>query len=316
MKGDNKYFSEKLDKKIDVIRHTKIKEAPKCLIFQLKRFDYDRTTKRKVKIDTSFDYPNQLNFSSFLNDPSYNQFYYSLQGVIFHGGSANSGHYIYNIFINGKSFVFDDEEISNHSSLQFSAKYLNFQTYLLFYEINENNNISLDSLNIPDSILQEIQNDNEIYFNTFLAFYEYTVELFLKTNNLKLLLKYFFNIFIYSIYNQFCEKFKNIIYFLLSIISNSIYPFLDNFSNIWRIFTDNYSMTNIAQIILKEMLKNSKLFISQFIIKALHYMQSNIASIEYFCKFIIQFDTVDNIEEILNISIKLTQSKITHSYYF
>jgi hypothetical protein len=242
--------------------------------------------------------------------------------VIFHRGSADSGHYISNIFTENQSIFFDDDEVSIIYDNHLSDKYLGFQAYLLFYEINECEKISLSSLislSIPDNILQEIQKDNKIYYDIFLAFSESTAELFLKTNSLDLLLKYFFNVFIYSIHSQFCEQFKSRISFLITNTSNTsnlIIPFLNNFNNIGRIFTDNNSMTNAAQIILSEMLyKSDPCYIHQFIIQALHYIQSNIASIENFSNFIFQFKSLVNINEILTLSTQLVQSIIKHYYH-
>ena len=97
--------------KLPTIKHTLFNSAPQTLVLHLKRFEYDFTMAKTVKIDDHFDVPMTLNLASLLDpllssDLSSNEslgtesmvFIYRLVGIIIHQGTASSGHYFCLLF--------------------------------------------------------------------------------------------------------------------------------------------------------------------------------------------------------------------------
>ena len=59
LEGENAYYCEKCDKKVDTLKRTCIKKLPKYLIMTLKRFEYDFDKMIRVKVNC---FPNLLYF--------------------------------------------------------------------------------------------------------------------------------------------------------------------------------------------------------------------------------------------------------------
>lgn len=106
LEGDNKYYVEDFDKKVDALRRVCIKELPNHLIFHLKRFEFDLDQLKKVKVNDYFEFPHEINMLPYTKEglaldegdesvvvqPS-NYYEYELVGVLVHTGSADMGHY-------------------------------------------------------------------------------------------------------------------------------------------------------------------------------------------------------------------------------
>ncbi|KAJ3431954.1 ubiquitin carboxyl-terminal hydrolase faf-x-related [Anaeramoeba flamelloides] len=104
--GDNKYFSDKLGKKIDVLKRTCIHTLPENLILHLKRFEFDMNTMQRYKVNDHFEFPMELNMYKFTregidqkqmgntsNEKNNKCYEYDLVGILVHLGSALGGHY-------------------------------------------------------------------------------------------------------------------------------------------------------------------------------------------------------------------------------
>lgn len=89
MDGPNQYFCSLCQGKVDAVRATKISKLPPLLYFSLNRFEYDTKNYERVKINSNFEYPLELDMSKYCTEASV----YELFGVIIHGGGAHSGHY-------------------------------------------------------------------------------------------------------------------------------------------------------------------------------------------------------------------------------
>ena len=94
-------------------RRTIITELPPILILQLKRFDYDRSICRRVKIKKKLQIPLVLDISPLVSD-GVNAPKYNLNGLIVHRGtSADGGHYVgYTKYDEEKWIYFNDEEVT------------------------------------------------------------------------------------------------------------------------------------------------------------------------------------------------------------
>ncbi len=126
LEGDNAYFCEKCDKKVDTLKRTCIKRLPKYLIVALRRFEFDYDRMIRVKVNDYCEFPLDLNLEPYTqeglsrreriqklkeekgeeeaqaaieeiqNEPlKYPKDYYeyNLNGIVVHSGTADSGHY-------------------------------------------------------------------------------------------------------------------------------------------------------------------------------------------------------------------------------
>ena len=66
--GDNSYFCEKCSQKRSAIKRTCLKQLPKYLCIQLKRFDYDWESNRSLKFDDYFEFGQNLNVKPYTYD--------------------------------------------------------------------------------------------------------------------------------------------------------------------------------------------------------------------------------------------------------
>jgi hypothetical protein len=60
MDGDNKYYCEKYDTKIEVMNRSSITSLPKILLITLKRFGYDQKTYQRRKLNDYFEFPLEI----------------------------------------------------------------------------------------------------------------------------------------------------------------------------------------------------------------------------------------------------------------
>ena len=131
LEGDNKYFCEKYDRKIKVMKRCCIKTLPNTLTITLKRFDFDFSQMQKVKINDYFEFPFSFDIKPWTivglkdqippeanyepEEQSESYYRYELVGVLVHSGTAEGGHYY--SFIKDRSgeskgwFEFNDNKV-------------------------------------------------------------------------------------------------------------------------------------------------------------------------------------------------------------
>lgn len=93
-----------------------IKELPRTLIFNLKRFEYDCTTMRRVKLNDYFSFPPEIDMASFTSagfagQEASSTTMYKLAGILVHSGTADSGHYYSFISHSSTWFHFNDSNV-------------------------------------------------------------------------------------------------------------------------------------------------------------------------------------------------------------
>lgn len=126
LEGDNAYFCEKCDKKVDTLKRTCVKRLPRHLIVALRRFEFDYDKMVRVKVNDYCEFPTTLDMEPFTQEGlskreriqkakeergedeaqalideieaeplKYPKEYYeySLSGIVVHSGTADSGHY-------------------------------------------------------------------------------------------------------------------------------------------------------------------------------------------------------------------------------
>ncbi|KAJ6239751.1 ubiquitin carboxyl-terminal hydrolase [Anaeramoeba flamelloides] len=91
--GENQFYSGQLKKKVDAIKKTYVNSLPNYLILHLKRFEWDYNLMKRFKINTKFKFPQKLNFSKYFKLNAVNNQDYTLNGIIVHWGTSESGHY-------------------------------------------------------------------------------------------------------------------------------------------------------------------------------------------------------------------------------
>lgn len=65
LEGDNAYYCEKCEKKINTLKRCCLKRMPNVLILVLKRFEFDFDTMTKIKVNEYCEFPTELNMKEF-----------------------------------------------------------------------------------------------------------------------------------------------------------------------------------------------------------------------------------------------------------
>ena len=125
LEGDNAYYCEKCEKKVNTLKRACIKRMPNTLFLVLKRFEFDFDRMCKVKVNDYCEFPNELDMAPFsqqelarqdlirkmeeksmaVEDLSEDELFiyqrkvpasyyqYKLKGIVVHLGTADQGHY-------------------------------------------------------------------------------------------------------------------------------------------------------------------------------------------------------------------------------
>lgn len=107
LRGENAYFCEKCNKKVNALKKDTFKFLPNYMILVLSRFDYNYEIQQRYKINDYFKYPRHLDLRKYTKFKDIeeekmktdfpniddNYFNFDLNGVVVHNGFASSGHY-------------------------------------------------------------------------------------------------------------------------------------------------------------------------------------------------------------------------------
>ena len=110
--------------KFDALRYHHIVEAPKILIIQLKRFNYNLMTRGREKINSFYQFSLDLDLSQLMTGNDQQKVNYDLCGVVQHQGSVDSGHYFSDVLReSGKWLCLNDNKVTkiNGDDLPFEA---------------------------------------------------------------------------------------------------------------------------------------------------------------------------------------------------
>ena len=127
MDGDNKWYNEDKDEKVDIDRHIRFFSLPDILIIDFKRFT---ASLRKNQILIDFPIKN-LDLSDYIVGYNKESYKYDLYGICNHSGSVMGGHYT--SFVknaNGSWYHFNDTHITE---IKDENKIITPQAYCLFY---------------------------------------------------------------------------------------------------------------------------------------------------------------------------------------
>ncbi|CAD8125234.1 unnamed protein product [Paramecium sonneborni] len=189
--GENQYFCDEVQRKIDVEKRCYFLKLPKTFIFHLKRFEFDINTNTRSKINDYCEFPLEINMFKWTRDnivehkqlDNFQEYQYMLKGVLVHTGCAEGGHYFSYIKDNQNLwFEFNDKLI-----LPFDILNLNEQcfggnsnkdnqwgmqnsknAYMLFYEkviqSEHETQVEIEDLGEEEQKRDlDIENNNEIY---------------------------------------------------------------------------------------------------------------------------------------------------------
>jgi len=132
------FFCKKCQKKTRSYKKMTIVKPPEVLVIQLKRFEYDKSSKKKEKIEESMKFPvRDLNLSEYLHENVKGKSVtYDLFGVINHDGSLSSGHYTAQCCENTFWNDFNDHKVTEISTDKIVRDYQTNgmrEPYILFY---------------------------------------------------------------------------------------------------------------------------------------------------------------------------------------
>lgn len=97
LEGENQYFIEEQDKKVDALKRTTIGILPRVLVLVLKRFDFDFDAMAKFKLNDYCEFERTIDMAPYTTEgvdgASAHPKLYHLRGVVVHSGVADCGHY-------------------------------------------------------------------------------------------------------------------------------------------------------------------------------------------------------------------------------
>ena len=62
LEGDNKYYCEKYDRKVNATRRSYLKKLSNTVIINLKRFEFDYNAMQRLKVNDYCEFPMEINF--------------------------------------------------------------------------------------------------------------------------------------------------------------------------------------------------------------------------------------------------------------
>ena len=65
LEGDNAYYCEKCEKKINTLKRCCVKRMPNILFIVLKRFEFNFDTMSKIKVNDLCEFPIDLNMEAY-----------------------------------------------------------------------------------------------------------------------------------------------------------------------------------------------------------------------------------------------------------
>lgn len=89
------YFCETCNIKVDIIKGAKIEKLPQFLFFNLSRIEFDYETFERVKINSRFEFPLEINMKEYLAAESdfQEESIFELYSIVIHRGDPFRGHY-------------------------------------------------------------------------------------------------------------------------------------------------------------------------------------------------------------------------------
>jgi ubiquitin C-terminal hydrolase len=163
--GDEQYFYEKENKKIDALRRCFIWKLPKYMILSFKRFNYDNT-KNDQKIDIIID---GLNMSKYTHNS--HESIYDLISIGCHRGGTGGGHY-YAITRKSQNLwiLYNDANLSKITDINRAIKSVLSDVYILIYKHRNKTTDIISDQEFSESEISEnrLKEFSEINLNEYI----------------------------------------------------------------------------------------------------------------------------------------------------
>uniref|UniRef100_UPI003AAAA7A1 ubiquitin carboxyl-terminal hydrolase 48-like n=1 Tax=Centroberyx gerrardi TaxID=166262 RepID=UPI003AAAA7A1 len=121
--GENQLYCDQCDAKADATLECKITDHPEVLMLLMKRFVFDYSYMKYVKINCVVDVPQTVQIPEFSDDTGDQSQTYELYAVVHHFGDLRGGHYIATIESqdDGRWYEFDDTRVTPLDPQYFQA---------------------------------------------------------------------------------------------------------------------------------------------------------------------------------------------------
>ncbi|CAK58706.1 unnamed protein product (macronuclear) [Paramecium tetraurelia] len=311
--GENQYFCDEVQRKIDAEKRCYFTKLPKTFIFHLKRFEFDFNTNTRSKINDYWEFPLELNMFKWTRDnivehqqlEDFTEYMYVLKGVLVHTGSAEGGHY-FSYIRDGKNqwFEFNDKLITPFDTQNLKEKCFggnqsnewgipnSKNAYMLFYEkekqanqqkINQNK-IEIESededINIEQLRKQVIKQNTQYLENKLLNAQEYVsfvqrlVQVGMESNQIQSLAQ-LLQLFTIFTFSQFLKN-KDIQQFQnsLKILNNSYNQ--NNSTCVWLLDYFRFNKEMLIHSLIEHQLVEIAQFLNLVIEQAGAYDSSSI----------------------------------------
>lgn len=300
--GENQYFSDTLNRKIDVRKYTRIDKTPNNLVVQLNRFEYNCDSLEKYKINERFEFPMQFDAAPYTKNKE--ECMYDLTGVIVHGGTLDYGHYYSIVRVDDCFYVFNDTLVKAISAEAFFEEVFGGSSrggvrgsfssaYLLFYskvETPKSYHEGISENQLTEYLRDNVHEENRNFTMIQSVFSSEFVNIVLMIDNVDFLRQYLLNVFAHSSSSIKYDKDELMSHYRNKVDSSSVSVFFNSYEHLESIFY------NADAEILKKIigLYNSFLHIvdhdtsREFILFILKLLE---AKVEY--SLIMLFDLVD-----------------------
>lgn len=156
LRSRNKFFCDSCSGLQEAEKRMKIKKLPNVLALHLKRFKYEETVQRYVKLAYRVVFPLELRLFNTSDDAEDPDRLYELCAIVVHiGAGPHHGHYIAVIKVGGRWVQFDDDVVTYIDEAELTKYYGDRpglgSAYVLFYQAVD---LDFEGLGLEDPALQ------------------------------------------------------------------------------------------------------------------------------------------------------------------
>ncbi|SPO20059.1 related to deubiquitinating enzyme ubh1 [Ustilago trichophora] len=156
LRSRNKFFCDSCSGLQEAEKRMKIKKLPNLLALHLKRFKYEETVQRYVKLAYRVVFPLELRLFNTSDDAEDPDRLYELCAIVVHiGAGPHHGHYIAVVKVGGRWVQFDDDVVTYIDEAEITKYYGDRpglgSAYVLFYQAVD---LDFEGLGLEDPALQ------------------------------------------------------------------------------------------------------------------------------------------------------------------
>ncbi|GAC95517.1 ubiquitin carboxyl-terminal hydrolase [Pseudozyma hubeiensis SY62] len=156
LRSRNKFFCDSCSGLQEAEKRMKIKKLPNVLALHLKRFKYEETVQRYVKLAYRVVFPHELRLFNTSDDAEDPDRLYELCAIVVHiGAGPHHGHYIAVVKVGDRWVQFDDDVVTYIDEAELTKYYGDRpglgSAYVLFYQAVD---LDFDGLGLEDPALQ------------------------------------------------------------------------------------------------------------------------------------------------------------------